>query len=76
MSTLGSADSKGTDSGQQDAFQREHREKRAGLVSEYLEFLNQSKKWWLIPVVLLILLIGLLIVLGGTALGPFIYPLF
>lgn len=46
------------------------------LVVEYLRFLSRTKKFWLIPLVIVILLIGLIVVLGGSAAGPFIYPLF
>ena len=52
----------------------EHR--KTGVVSEFLYFLKTSKKWWLLPIVLMLLGVGVLIVLGGTALAPFIYTLF
>ena len=40
-------------------------------------FLKERKKFWLAPVVLILLLLGILIVFGGSsALAPFIYPLF
>lgn len=40
-------------------------------------FLKERKKWWLLPLLVLILLITLFIVLGSsTALAPFIYTLF
>ncbi len=40
-------------------------------------FLRERRKWWLIPVVFVLLVLGLLIVLsGGSALAPFIYTLF
>ena len=76
MSTISGADKQETGPGRQAEFQRESLEKRSGLIAEYLEFLGQSKKWWLLPVLILILLVGLLIFLGGTVLAPFIYPLF
>ena len=41
------------------------------------DFLKVRKKWWLTPIVLVLLLLGLLIVLTqGSALAPFIYTLF
>ncbi len=47
------------------------------IVAEYFLFLKEHKKWWLAPIVLILLLLGLLIVLGqGSALAPFIYTLF
>ncbi len=47
------------------------------IIAEYLEFLKDNKKWWLMPIVISLLLLGLLIVLTkGSALAPFIYTLF
>jgi hypothetical protein len=43
---------------------------------EYLRFLSQNKKYWLIPVIAVLLLIGLLVILSGSVAGVFIYPLF
>jgi hypothetical protein len=40
-------------------------------------FLKVRKKWWLAPLIIVLVLLGLLIVLGGSsALAPFIYTLF
>ena len=47
-----------------------------GIVREFIDFLRFNKKWWLIPIVVMLLLIALLSVLSTTALAPFIYPLF
>lgn len=44
--------------------------------AELFEFLRTSKKWWLTPIIVVMLVIGLLLVLGTTAVGPFIYALF
>jgi len=51
-------------------------EKRLGLVREFLDFLRDNKKWWLTPIIVSILLLGALVVLGGSAAAPFIYTLF
>jgi hypothetical protein len=51
-------------------------EKRVGLVREFLRFLADNKKWWLLPILLVILTLGLLVFLGGTPVAPFIYTLF
>ncbi|MGD8316462.1 MAG: DUF5989 family protein [Myxococcales bacterium] len=50
--------------------------KQAGLVAELWGFLKANKKWWLAPIIVAIVLLGLLVVLGGTAAAPFIYTLF
>jgi len=41
-------------------------------------FLKERKKFWLIPVIFVLLLIGILIYIGGTssAISPFLYMLF
>ena len=46
-----------------------------GLLREFWEFLRHNKKWWLLPILLALLLLGLLVILSGTGLGPFIYPM-
>lgn len=50
--------------------------KRTSVASELLTFLKENKKWWLAPIVLAVLVLGLLVVLGGSAAAPFIYTLF
>lgn len=47
-----------------------------GFVREVLYFLREKKKWWLLPVLLILLPFGLLMILSGTAAAPFIYTLF
>ncbi|MEO5762405.1 MAG: DUF5989 family protein [Vicinamibacteria bacterium] len=48
-----------------------------GLVGELWAFMKVRKKWWLGPIVVMLVLLGLLIVLtSGTAVAPFIYTLF
>ena len=47
-----------------------------GLFGELWGFMAHSKKWWLTPIVLMLLLLGALILVGGTGAAPFIYTLF
>lgn len=50
---------------------------KARILSEFFTFLKTEKKYWLAPIVVVLLLIGLLIVSAqGSALAPFIYTLF
>jgi hypothetical protein len=49
---------------------------QTSLVGEFVHFLKHNKKFWLIPLLLVLLSIGLLLILGGTAAAPFIYTLF
>jgi hypothetical protein len=47
------------------------------LLNDLWGFLNQRKKLWLLPSILVLLLFGTVIVLtSGTAIAPFIYTLF
>jgi hypothetical protein len=47
------------------------------LVGEFFQFLKVEKKYWLVPVVIVMLLFGLLIVFSqSSAVAPFIYTLF
>lgn len=56
---------------------RQLSEDRSGnVISELWAFMADNKKWWLTPIVLMLLLLGALIVLGGTGAAPFIYTLF
>jgi hypothetical protein len=48
----------------------------ATLLGEFWQFLRCNKKWWLGPLVALLLLMGLLLALSGSAAAPFIYTLF
>lgn len=57
-------------------FNKLAQEKRTSLLLEFWEFLKHNKKWWLLPILIILLLMGLLVLLGGTAIAPFIYPLF
>ena len=49
---------------------------RISLPTEFWFFLKHNKKWWLLPILVILLLLGVLVMLGGTAIAPFIYPLF
>ena len=45
------------------------------LFTEFLLFLKQEKKWWLIPLVALLLILGAIIVFSsGSVLAPLMYP--
>jgi len=58
-----------------DDFQRQAEQGSASLPRELIGFLRENKKWWLIPIIVALLAIGLLVFLGGTAVAPFIYTL-
>jgi hypothetical protein len=47
-----------------------------GILREFIDFLLQNKKWWLIPIVMAMFLVALMITLGSSGAGPFIYSLY
>lgn len=50
---------------------------KISIIREFLIFLKASSKWWLIPIIVLLLFLGLLIIFTeGSALAPFIYAIF
>ncbi len=50
---------------------------KLSILSELWAFLKERKKWWLMPIIIfLVLLGGLIILTQGSALAPFIYALF
>ena len=50
---------------------------KESIVSEFWDFLKVRKKFWLAPIIILLLLLGALIVFTeSSALAPFLYPLF
>ena len=51
-------------------------EKQAGFMKESWLFLRGNKKWWLTPLVVILVLFGVLVILASTGAAPFIYTLF
>lgn len=44
-----------------------------GLISEFWSFMAENKMWWLTPILIVFLLLGVLLVLGATGIAPFVY---
>ena len=50
---------------------------RTTLVGELWAFMRARKKWWLLPIIVVMVLIGALLVFAqGSVLAPFIYTIF
>lgn len=50
---------------------------RTSLVNELWAYMKVRKKWWLLPIIVVMLMVGSLIVFAqGSALAPFIYTIF
>ena len=51
-------------------------EKPDSLAREFWLFIVENKAWWMVPLLLVLGMLGLVLVLGNTAIAPFIYTLF
>ena len=50
---------------------------KQSLLKEFFLFIKQEKKWWLVPLIAVLLLVGALILFAGSSpMAPFLYPLF
>jgi len=50
---------------------------KQSLIKEFFLFIKQEKKWWLVPLIAVLLLVGALVLFAGSSpLAPFLYPLF
>ena len=57
-------------------FLTQSQRRRSSLPRELYRLLRDNKKWWLTPIVLMMLLLGLLSLFAGSSVAPFIYTLF
>ncbi len=57
-------------------FEEAGKKQKGNLLSEIAAFMSHNKKWWLAPIITLLLLLGVLLILGSTGAAPFIYSLF
>ncbi len=57
-------------------FEKAASESQRSLASEFLGFLKQNRKFWLLPLILVMLALAGLLILSSTAAAPFIYTLF
>lgn len=58
-----------------DDFAQQAEVRAPSLPREFWDFLKDNKKWWLGPIVITLLIVGALLIAGGSA-APFIYALF
>jgi hypothetical protein len=57
-------------------FERIAAQEQPSLLGELYEFLKHNKKWWLLPILLMIGVFGVILLLSTTSVAPFIYTLF
>lgn len=51
-------------------------EQQMSLIAEFWLFIKEEKKWWLTPIILVLLGVGVLVALTSSGAAPFIYTLF
>ncbi len=64
------------DNSSTNSFAQQADEEAPGLIAELWDFLKYNKKWWLLPIIVVLGLVGVLVLLSSSAIAPFIYPLF
>jgi hypothetical protein len=57
-------------------FARAAEERQASFLGEFWRFARHNKKWWLTPIIAILLLVAVLVVLTATGAGPAVYSLF
>jgi len=60
-----------------DSFSRQADMKAPSFLRELWDFVIHNKKWWLAPIIIVLLLVSILVLLtANSALAPFIYAIF
>ena len=57
-------------------FEEQSGAEQGSLIGEFVHFLRAEKKWWLIPILVALCLVGALALAAATGAAPFIYTLF
>lgn len=57
-------------------FEQMAEESQPSLAAEFIDFLKHNKKWWLLPILLVVGFVGFLAMFAGSGAAPFIYTLF
>ncbi len=65
-----------TESNKPSDFEQAVEEESEGFFRDFWFFLKENKKWWLIPLMIILLALGAVLLLSGTVAAPFIYTLF
>ena len=64
------------DQSERNEFVEASKDSKTGFLAEMVGFLRDNKRWWLTPIVVFLLLLGVLLILASTGAAPFIYTLF
>jgi len=61
---------------EQSAFERAGSAARPNIVAEFWAFLRESKKWWMLPIIVALVLLAVFALLASSPIAPFVYTLF
>jgi len=57
-------------------FAQQGQEGRTGLLADFIYLLKNNQKWWMLPLILVLIAFGIFMVLSSTGVAPFIYTVF
>jgi hypothetical protein len=57
-------------------FEQAKQEKQLSLAGELVAMVAQNKRWWLLPIILVLGAMGIMAIFAGTGIAPFIYTMF
>ena len=58
------------------SFEEATRDAKVGLISDFLSFMGENKKWWLVPFLVVFGVLGVALALMVTGAAPFLYTMF
>ena len=61
---------------EQTSFERAGDAVRSNIVAEFWAFLRESKKWWMLPIIVVLVSLAVFALLASTPIAPFVYTLF
>lgn len=56
-----------------DEFLQAAGQQERGIVAEFIDFMGENKVWWMAPILIVFAVLAVLLVLGATGIGPFVY---
>ncbi len=65
-----------SDTGKARQFEILAKHKQKSLVGEFWGFLKETRKWWLLPLLIGIVALGAAVIITGSPIAPFLYPFF
>lgn len=57
-------------------FARHGEMKRGSFIGEFIHMVRSNRKWWMIPLILILVAFGVMMVLSSSGVAPFIYTVF